>query len=115
LIINWYGDLPEQAKWYLDRAGPWAAVAAAAAVLGAAIPIVSLLWSSVRASGSELRLIGILVLCGIALHMVWLFAPIATPLALFSAAISGVAMAAALIAFEPIGENFLSVRRPGYA
>ncbi len=115
LIVNWYGDLPEQAMWYLDRSGPWAAVAAAAAVLGAAFPIVSLLWSSVRASGSALRLIGISVLCGIALHMIWLFAPIASPLALFSAAISGLAMVAALTAFKPIGENFLSERRPGYA
>ncbi|MFZ0571736.1 MAG: hypothetical protein WCD20_07910 [Rhodomicrobium sp.] len=114
-LINWYGDLPEQAEWYLDRAGPWAAVAAAAALFGAAIPIVSLFWSSVRASGSALRLIGISVLFGVTLHNVWLFAPIATPIALALAVVSGVAMAAGLIAFSPIGENLLSERRPIYA
>jgi len=114
LAINWYGDLPEQAQWYLDRAGPWAAVAGAAALFGAAIPIITLLWSSARASGTTLRVVGISVLCGITLHNVWLFAPIATPLALVSAAVSGIAMVAALIALEPIGENFLPERRPSY-
>jgi hypothetical protein len=113
VAINWYGDLPEQAQWYLDRAGGWAAVAAAAALFGAAIPIITLLWSSARASGTALRLVGISVLCGITLHNVWLFAPIATPLALVMAAVSGVVMVAALIALEPMG--FLSERRPSYA
>lgn len=115
LAINWYGDLPDQATWYLDRAGPWAAVAGAAALFGAAIPIVSLLWSSVRASGTALRLIGVSVLCGVILHNVWLFAPIAAPLVLVLAAVSGVVMVAALIALEPIAGNFLFERRPGYA
>ncbi len=115
LIINWYGDLPDQARWYLDRAGPWAAVAVAAAFFGAAIPIVSLLWGSVRASGTGLRLIGVSVLCGIALHMVWLFAPIATPLALVSAAVAIVAMVAALVAAGPMGERFLSEGRLSHA
>ncbi len=113
-IVNWYGNLPEQAQWYLDRAGPWAYAVAAAALLGAAIPIVALLWSSVRASGIALRRIGVLVLAGVMLHTIWLFAPIATPLALVSAAISILAMAAALIALEPIGGGFLSGRRPSY-
>ncbi len=113
--INWYGDLPDQAQWYLERAGAWAAVAGAAVLFGTAIPIVSLLWSSVRASGIALRLVGVSVLFGVILHNVWLFAPIATPLALVMAAVSGVAMAAALIALEPIGENFLPERRPSYA
>jgi hypothetical protein len=115
LIINWYGDLPEQARWYLDRAGPWAAVAAAAVIFGAAIPIISLLWSSNRASGTALRLIGISVLIGITLHMIWLLAPLAQPLALVTAAVSAVAMATAFITFEPLAENFFSERRPGYA
>ncbi len=115
LIIEWYGDLPDQAQWYLDRSGPWAAVAGAAAIFGAAIPIVSLLWGTVRASGTGLRLIGVSVLCGIALHMVWLFAPIATPLALVSAAVAIAGMVAALIAFEAAGESFFSGRRPSYA
>jgi hypothetical protein len=113
-IINWYGDLPDQAQWYLDRAGPWAYAAAAAALIGAAIPILALLWSSVRASGIALRRVGVLVLCGVTLHTIWLFAPIATPLALVSAAISILAMTAALIALEPIGGSFLSGRRPSY-
>lgn len=115
LIINWYGDLPEQAEWYLARSGPWAAVAAAAALFGSAIPIVSLLWSSVRASGIALRLVGVSVLLGVTLHNVWLLAPISTPAALVIAAISEVAMVAALIVLVPLGKNFLSERRPSYA
>ena len=106
-IVNWYGNLPEQAQWVSRTARPVGAYAvAAAALLGAAIPIVALLWSSVRASGIALRRIGVLVLAGVMLHTIWLFAPIATPLALVSAAISILAMAAALIALEPIGGGF---------
>ena len=115
LIINWYGNLPDQAAWYLERVGPWAAVAGDAALLGTAIPIAALLWGSVRASGSGLRLVGISVLCGIALHMLWLFAPLATRLALISAVAALAAMVAALAALVPIGERYLSGRRPRHA
>lgn len=113
LAINWYGDLPDEAQWYLDRAGPWTAVAGAAVLFGAAIPIVSLLWGSVRASGTALRIIGISVLCGVTLHNIWLFAPIATPIALVSAAVAFVAMVAALVAIEPMAESF-GTGRPSY-
>ncbi|MGO8953608.1 MAG: hypothetical protein ACLPWS_07250 [Rhodomicrobium sp.] len=75
-IVNWYGDLPGQAEWYLRRSGPWAVVIAAAAVFGSIIPIVTLLFVRVRQSVRGLRLVAASALLGIILHDLWHFAPL---------------------------------------
>ena len=75
-IIAWYGDQPDQARWYLDRVqGGWLWVLAATASLGAAFPFGLLLVSGVRHSRAGIRTVGALLALGIALHLAWLIIP----------------------------------------
>jgi hypothetical protein len=113
-IVEWYGDLPDQAEWYLDRAGSWIYAAVLATIFGAALPIVSLLWGSVRKSGTGLLLVGCSVLFGIAVHIVWLLAPIAQPLTWLCALSSSLAMIGAFVAAQRLGEGLVAQRSTGY-
>jgi hypothetical protein len=81
-LVNWYGDLPEQADWYNRRSGIWGWVIAAAAVFGCIIPVLTLLFVRVRASAPNLRLVAASALLGVVLHNLWLFAPLLRPWAL---------------------------------
>jgi hypothetical protein len=97
LIVNWYGDQPDRAAWYIDRvAGPWLWLALGALAFGAVAPIVALLFADVRASPRALSVVGASLLFGIVLHDVWLMAsdvgPVAIPAALLAmVAIGGLA------------------------
>ncbi len=106
-IVNWYGNLPDQAEWYLERGGRWLFVLVAAAVFGAAVPIVSLLYGSVRNNGRPLRIVGASALIGIALHNLWLFAPVMTGQAILAAVIAFTAMMGALIRVQRWGRRFI--------
>ncbi len=105
-IVNWYGNLPDQAAWYLDRSDAWL-VAAAAVLFGAAIPIVSLLYGSVRNSGRALGFVGISALAGVALHDLWLLAPLMTPSAILAAVVSFIAMVGLLVAVQRLGRGLI--------
>ncbi len=106
-IVNWYGDLPDQAEWYLERGGGgWPFALVAAVLFGAALPILSLLYGSVRNSGRGLRLAGASALFGVALHNLWLFAPLITLSALVASAIEFTAMVAVLVAVQQWGRRF---------
>ena len=75
-LVVWYGDLPEKATWYLQRStGGWGWTIAGAVGIGATIPVILLLRSSIHQSRFGLRAIGGLVLSGIWLHLAWLIAP----------------------------------------
>lgn len=75
-LVVWYGDLPEKATWYLQRStGGWGWTIASAVGIGAAVPVILLLRSSIRQSRFALRVIGCLALSGIWLHLAWLVAP----------------------------------------
>ena len=106
-IVNWYGNLPDQAEWYLERGGRWLFVVLAAVLFGAAIPVVSLLYGSVRNNGRPLRLVGGSALLGIALHNLWLFAPLMTGQSILAAAIAFIAMIGALVRVEQWGRRFI--------
>ena len=106
-IVNWYGNLPDQAEWYLDRGGRWLFVVLAAVLFGAALPIVSLLYGSVRNNGRPLRLVGASALLGVALHNLWLFAPLMTPQAILAAAFAFIAMTGALVRAGQWGRRFI--------
>jgi hypothetical protein len=94
LIVNWYGDQPDRAAWYLDRiAGPWLMIALGALAFGSVVPIIALLFAEVRRSPGALRAVGGCLLFGIVLHDVWLIGPGAAP----------PAIPAALLALGAIG------------
>ena len=101
LIVNWYGDQPDRAAWYLARvAGPWLWVALAALVFGALGPIVALLFDRVRRSAAASRLVGASILLGVALHDVWLMAPDAAPAAAPAALLALAATVALALGFS---------------
>ncbi len=106
-IVNWYGNLPDQAEWYLERGGRWLYVVLAAVLFGAAIPVVSLLYGSVRNNGRPLRLVGGSALLGIALHNLWLLAPLMTAQSILAAAIASIAMTGALVCVQKWGRRFI--------
>jgi hypothetical protein len=94
LIVNWYGDQPDRAAWYLDRgAGLWLWFALGALAFGAVVPIAALLFAQVRRAPAALRAVGACLLFGIVLHDVWLIGPGAAP----------PAIPAALLALGAIG------------
>ena len=101
LIVNWYGDQPDRAAWYLARvARPWLWLALAALVFGAMGPIIALLFGRVRRSVAASRLVGASILLGVALHCVWLMAPDAAPSAAPAALLALATIAAFALSFS---------------
>ncbi|WP_342447848.1 hypothetical protein [Methylobacterium variabile] len=75
-VVAWYGDLPPKAAYYLRReAGPYPAVIGMAVAAGGVVPFLLLLLGAVRRSPGALRLVGVLVLVGLALRLCWLVLP----------------------------------------
>ena len=98
-IVIWYGNVPQKVHWYAVRAtGWWPEVAFAAFMVGAALPFLAILNPAVRREASALRVVGIMVLGGALLHVVWLIAPAFGAAALVPAAVAAPAMALALFA-----------------
>ncbi len=113
-IVAWYGDLPEKSVWYLKRgSGPWLAVLLAALAAGGLLPFAALLFARIRQSAAALRVIGLLVLVGVALHLAWYVLPAyetgAGPAAAF--AVLGVALLALLSV--PVGRRLARIRQAG--
>lgn len=75
-VVAWYGDLPPKAAYYLRRGGDaYAVLLGTGLVAGGLIPFGLLLFAGVRASPGALRLVGLLVLAGLALRFAWLVLP----------------------------------------
>ena len=113
-IVAWYGDLPEKSVWYLKRgSGPWLAVLLAALAAGGLLPFAALLFARIRQSAAALRVIGLLVLVGVALPLAWYVLPAyetgAGPAAAF--AVLGVALLALLSV--PVGRRLARIRQAG--
>jgi hypothetical protein len=100
-VVAWYGNLPEKAAWYLDRAGGWVLVLTGAIVIGAVLPFALLLSARARASRAALRVIGALILCGVWLHIIWLVLPTFESRAVIWAFAAAVALMA--VSFGAIG------------
>lgn len=113
-IVAWYGDLPEKSVWYLKRGtGPWLAVLLAALAAGGLLPFAALLFARIRQSAAALRVVGLLVLVGVALHLAWYVLPVyeagAGPAAAF--AVAGIALLALLSV--PVGRRLARIRQAG--
>ena len=107
-IVDWYGNLPAKAAWYLHRNdGAWLAVLLAALAIGAVLPMAMLLRASVRSSRRTLQWVGALILCGSALHVVWWMAPSLSPVALLIVP----SALAALLLLSSAGTGWLVLRQ----
>jgi hypothetical protein len=74
-IVDWYGNLPDKAAWYLARSHDgWVAAITACACL-ALLSFAMLLLPSVRKSRGLMRIAGALIFSASTLHLVWLIAP----------------------------------------
>lgn len=75
-LIVWYGNTPNKVEWYVVRAeNGWEILARAAFASGVVVPFLALLSPNVRRSASLLRLVGVFVLLGVGLHVIWIGAP----------------------------------------
>lgn len=113
-IVAWYGDLPAKADWYLKRGTEaWVAVLGTAVAVGGILPFAALLFAKLRRSAAALRVVGLLVLVGIALHLAWYVLPAygadAGPAAL--SALPGLALLA--LPSRPVGRRLARIRRAG--
>ena len=78
--IDWYGDLPDQAHWYMSRTlGGWRWLEVAGALLGAVLPMLALLFGRVRRDPLLLRPVALAVLLGLLIEDIWLVAPATEP------------------------------------
>ncbi|MGB6344349.1 MAG: hypothetical protein WBG15_16710, partial [Xanthobacteraceae bacterium] len=96
VLVIWYGDLPREEIWFVERdRWPWDAVAAAAFLLASVVPVLALLLAKVRNARRPLRAVGACVLIGVACYHAYLIAPLAGWRALVAAlvAVSGIGLA----------------------
>ncbi len=105
VLVIWYGDLPHKVDFFVKRAdGVWRWIAIATFLLGSLIPVSALLLERVRASLNALRWIAASILCGLALYVAWLLAPVYGPEALATAPLAAIAICCALL-FLTVGKR----------
>jgi hypothetical protein len=101
VLVIWYGDLPREEIWFVERGGlPWPALAALAFVLVSVLPTFMLMLSRVRRSRSALRVLGAELLIGLALYDAYLIAPPFGIFALVPALLALVAIGLALLGWS---------------
>lgn len=83
VLVIWYGDLPRESAWFAERDHfPWNALSVTAFVLVSVIPAFALIQSRFRNELRPVRVIGAVILCGVALYDAYLIAPVFGPIAL---------------------------------
>jgi hypothetical protein len=76
VLVIWYGDLPPEEIWFVERGHlPWSAFAVASFLLVSLFPVLALLMSRVRNERRPLRAVGICVLIGLVCYDVYLIGP----------------------------------------
>jgi hypothetical protein len=91
-LVAWYGNLPDKARWFLQREElPWILLEGASVALSAILPVAALLPMVMRRSPRALAWIGAGVLAGVWLNIVWLVGPPFGPWAIASALLGTIA------------------------
>lgn len=112
VLVIWYGDLPHEEIWFVERlAWPWQVLAWAAFILGSLLPVLALLLARVRNARRSLRWVGACVLAGLALYDAYLIAPPSGLWALLTAALAIVGIGLAFAAAIVYGAPWLAPRR----
>jgi hypothetical protein len=98
VLVIWYGDLPHEEIWFVERdRWPWNVIAAAAFILTSAVPILALLLTNVRTAQRPLRVVGACVLIGLVCYDTYLIAPPAGWRALICAFVAVIGIGLALL------------------
>jgi hypothetical protein len=112
VLVIWYGDLPHEEIWFVERGFmPWPILAAAAFILVSVVPIFLLMLSRVRTSRRLLRAIGAGVLIGVACYDVYLIAPPFGSFAIIPAILSLFAIGLAFLGWMSSGVRALYQKR----
>jgi len=97
-LIIWYGDLPDTAKFYIDRSNTLGVTLLAVAfVIGLAIPMFSFAFEPVRRSIRRVKITAALILVGLAFYRGWCVLPLFGTVAIVIAPVAFVFMVAALV------------------
>lgn len=117
VLVIWYGDLPHEEIWFVERGFlPWSALALAAFLLASPLPILALLLSKVRNALGPLRVVGASVLIGIACYDAYLIAPPTGRMALITAFIAIIGIGLALLGlFAVLANTIVPSREPASA
>ncbi len=106
VLVIWYGDLPREDAWFVERGGlPWMALGVVAFILASLLPIFALMLSRVRNEQRPLRAVGACVLVGLACYDAYLIAPPS----------HGMTLLAGVVAIIAIGLAFIGVLMSGIA
>jgi hypothetical protein len=114
VLVIWYGDLPREEAWFVERAGlVWRVLAVVAFLLASLGPVALLIVARIRHSRFALRLIATSVLIGLACYDGYLIAPRFGIAALAAALLAIVAVGLGLAAFiAGLGRGVVFGRRP---
>ena len=101
VLVIWYGDLPTESVWFVERIEfPWRLFAWAAFTLASLLPIFALMISKLRSDRGALRGIGCAVLTGLIAFDIYLIAPSAGAAAILPAIFSILAIGSLLIGLD---------------
>lgn len=99
VLVIWYGDLPREETWFVERGQlPWSVLAVAAFVLASLLPVLGLIQGRVRNARRPLRVIGGCVLVGLAAYDAYLILPAFGALSLATALLSLIGIGLVLVA-----------------
>lgn len=117
VLVIWYGDLPREEIWFVERDHwPWAAFAVAAFLCTSLLPVLALLLASVRRARGPLRAVGGCTLIGLACYDVYLVAPPAGGRAVLTALLAVIGIGLALCGLYLSGvTTLLRAREPADA
>jgi hypothetical protein len=98
VLVIWYGDLPSEEIWFVERGNLlWSALAVASFLLVSLLPVLALLLSRVRNARRPLRAIGACVLIGLACYDAYLIGPRFGAATLLTAAVAVIGIGLGLI------------------
>jgi hypothetical protein len=101
VLVIWYGDLPAESVWFVERVRfPWQLFAWAAFALASVLPIFALMIAKVRGGRGPMRAVGGGALSGMAAFDIYLIAPPAGTAAILPAVLSILAIGLLLIGLD---------------
>ena len=101
-LIDWYGNLPDQAGWYLRRSRHgWLLLETAGIAVGAVLPLLALLFAAVRRHAAPLKATAAAALVGIVAETICLVAPASGGAATVAGLLGTVAVSGLLIGLGP--------------